>query len=242
MVQPEHEDTTSLPQVYANSKPATGWSDERRRETLSMTTRILLIRHGQTTWNREARFRGQADVPLDETGVRQAQATAAYVAARWPLQAVYTSPLSRARDTATAIAAAQGLTPQHLAGLLDIHFGDWQGMALSDIQQRYPDMMRVWAETPHRMHFPNGESLNDVRQRATAALQATIAAHPQATAALVAHTVVNQVLLCAVLDLGNDHFWAMAQETCAVNVIEWNGNRYRLTLMNDTSHLWQQAQ
>jgi len=205
-----------------------------------MKTQILLIRHGQTQWNREARFRGQTDIPLDETGLAQAQVTAEYVAARWPVTAVYASPLRRAMQTAEAIASARGLTVQPLEGLIDIHFGELQGMAFSEAQTRYPDLMRAWWKAPHTVRFPGGESLSVVRQRGTAVLREVADRHPGETVAMVAHTVVNQVLLCAVLDLELDHFWIVKQDTCAVNLIEWDAEweRYRLALMNDTSHLW----
>ncbi len=203
-----------------------------------MATHILLIRHGQTVWNAEARFRGQADVPLDETGLWQAQATAEYVAARWPLQAVYASPMGRALQTADAIAAAQGLEAQPLDGLLDLNFGEWQGMSLSDVKARWPDLCRAWFEAPHTVHFPGGEGLDEVRQRSATALREVAARHAGETVAMVGHTVVNRVLLCAVLGLGNDRFWYLGQDTCAVNLIEWDGKRYLLRLVNDTSHLW----
>jgi broad specificity phosphatase PhoE len=203
-----------------------------------MTTHVLLIRHGQTTWNLDDRPRGRADVPLDKVGRWQAQATAEYIAARWPLSAVYTSSLSRAMDTAAAIAIAQGLQVQPLEGLLDVDYGEWQGLPLSSIEARYPDLFRTWAETPDKIYFPGGEGLEEVGQRSTTALRGVIARHPEETVALVAHATVNRVLLCAVLGLGNDHHWQLNQDTCAVNLIEWNGRQYRLSLMNDTSHLW----
>jgi len=203
-----------------------------------MTTYVLLIRHGQTAWNREARFRGQTDVPLDETGLRQARATAEYVAARWSPVAIYASPLRRAMETADALASLRGLTVRPLEGLMDVHFGQLQGMAFSEARARYPDLMLAWRDAPHTVQFPDGESLEVVRQRSTEALREVVGRHEGETVALVAHTVVNQVLLCAVLGLGNEHFWSVRQDTCAVNLIEWDGRRYRLALMNDTSHLW----
>ncbi|MGB9777691.1 MAG: histidine phosphatase family protein [Anaerolineae bacterium] len=200
---------------------------------------IILVRHGQTAWNEPGeRIRGRSDVPLSQEGIAQARATARYIAARWPLTAVYSSPLSRAMETARAIAEAQGLQAQPLEGLIDLSFGEWEGLPIPEIQDRYPDLWRAWREAPHTLRFPGGESLDVVRERSMAALEETIRRHPGETVALVAHRVVNQVLLCAVLDLGNDHFWQVAQDTCAVNQIEWNGKFYRLVLMNDTSHLW----
>lgn len=201
-------------------------------------TRIVLVRHGQTAWNRKPRFRGQADVALDEFGLRQAQATGRYLAARWPVVAVYASPLRRAMQTAEAIAHAQGLSVQPFQGLLDINFGDLQGVLLDEVAQRYPNLHKAWLEAPHTVHFPGGEGLDDVRSRVVAGLNEVVAHHPEQAVAMVSHTVVNRVLLCAVLEWGNDHFWRLQQETCAVNVfdVEKDG-AFTIALLNDTCHL-----
>ena len=201
-------------------------------------TRIVLIRHGQTVWNREARFRGQAKVELDEFGRRQAEVTGRYVAARWPVVAVYASPMQRAVQTADAVARAHGLTVRPLEGLMDIDFGEWQGCLAEEMEQKYPALFRNWTESPHTMHFPGGEGLDDVRARLVVALDRVVARHPDQTVALVSHTVANRVLLCAVLGLGNDHFWRLAQETCAVNVFDAEDDTtYTVVHLNDTSHL-----
>lgn len=204
-----------------------------------MTTRIVLIRHGRTVWNREQRFRGRVDIPLDETGLGQARATARYVAARWPMVAVYTSPLIRAVQTAQAVASAQGLQPQTMPDLMDLDFGECQGRLGSEVHAQYPDTLQAWLAAPHTVRFPGGEGLDEVRQRCQRALRTVVERHAEQTAGLVAHAVVNRVLLCAVLAVGNDHFWQLEQEPCAVNLIEWHEGGARLVLMNDTSHLWE---
>ena len=201
-------------------------------------TRIVLVRHGQTVWNREERFRGQADVELDEFGLKQAEATGRYLAARWPAVTVYASPMRRVMQTAEGIARAQGLTVHPLEGLLDINFGEWQGRLADEVAQHYPDLYQAWLEAPHTVHFPGGEKLDDVRSRVVAALDEVIAHHLGQTVALVSHTVVNRVLLCAVLGLGNEHFWRLRQETCAVNVFDAEENgTFTIVLLNDTCHL-----
>jgi broad specificity phosphatase PhoE len=201
-------------------------------------TRIVLVRHGRTAWNRQPRFRGQTDVPLDEVGVQQAEATGRYLAARWPVVAVYASRMSRAMKTAEAIARAQGLTAQPHEGLLDINFGTWQGLSPEDVSQLHPDLFRAWVEAPHTVKFPEGESLEIVRQRIMAGLEDIVARHTGQSVALVSHTVANRVLLCAVLGLGNEHFWRLKQETCAVNVFEAEEDgTYTIALLNDTCHL-----
>ena len=201
-------------------------------------TRIVLVRHGQTAWNREIRFRGQIDVPLDEFGLEQAEATGRYVAARWPVAAVYASWMGRAMQTAAPIARAHDLTVQPMAGLLDIDFGEWGGLSPDEVAQRYPNLLRAWYDAPHTLQIPGGESLSLVRERALSGLAEVTARHSDETVALVSHSVVNRVLLCAVLGLGNEHFWRLKQDTCAVNVFNVNDNGiFTLVLMNDTCHL-----
>lgn len=202
-----------------------------------MTTRIVLIRHGQTIWNRENRFRGQLDPELDEVGVRQAETTARYVAARWPVAAVYCSPLSRAHRTAQAVAQAQGLIAQPFEGLLDIHFGEMQGLGPREAYERNPDLLKEWMESPHTVSFPGGESLSDVQRRVSTGVVELVARHTGQTLALVSHTVVNRVLACAVMGWSNAYFWRLEQDTCAVNIIDVKEDGTTvLVLWNDTSH------
>jgi broad specificity phosphatase PhoE len=202
------------------------------------TARIVLVRHGQTAWNKEPRFRGRADLPLDEIGFKQAKATGRYIAERWPVDAVYASPMRRAMQTGDAIAEAHGLTAEPFDGLLDIDFGKWQGYSPDEVGERYPDLLQAWFEAPHTVHMPDGESLHDVRNRVVAGLNEVIERHAGHAVLLVGHTVVNRVLLCAVLGLGNEHFWRLRQDTCAVNVFDADDDRtFTIVLLNDTCHL-----
>lgn len=103
-------------------------------------TRFLLVRHGQTAWNEPERFRGREDLPLNEMGRRQAESVARRIARDWPdVVAVYASPLQRTMQTAEAIAHARGLTPQPLAGLLDLDYGAWQGLSHQEAAARYDE-------------------------------------------------------------------------------------------------------
>ncbi len=206
------------------------------------TTQIVLVRHGQTAWNRQpggsVRFRGQANPPLDDVGLKQAAITARYLAKRWPVDAVYASPMERAMQTAKAIAEAQGLTVESFEGLLDIDFGNWQGHTPDEVKRHYPDLLRAWFEMPHMVQIPGGENLDIVRERAVAGLNAVVERHQDQTVAMVGHTVVNRVLLCAVLGLSNEHFWRLQQGTCAVNVFEVDkAGSATMVVLNDTSHL-----
>jgi len=205
-------------------------------------TRFVLVRHGQTEWNRVERFRGRADIPLNETGLAQAKALAhrlAGIRCSWPLAAVYSSPLQRTMDTAKAIAREFGLEVKPLEGLLDIDYGAFQGLTPEEAEERYPDIYRQWLREPHLVHFPQGESLAQLRERVWESLPELAESHQGETVVLVGHKIMNKVLLCAILGLDNSHIWQIGQDEAALNVFEWPSY---LTLLNDTCHLsfWQE--
>jgi hypothetical protein len=110
----------------------------RVREMTIIMTHILLVRHGQTAWNRIDRFLGQADVPLDEVGIAQAESTAQRIASQWRVNAVYSSPISRALNTAQAVARLFNLSVQPHSGLTDINFGLWQGLSPEQVRASWP--------------------------------------------------------------------------------------------------------
>jgi broad specificity phosphatase PhoE len=203
-------------------------------------TRIILVRHGQTGWNVGAgsgeRFRGRVDLPLDDTGLAQAQAVAERLADH-PIVAVYSSPLKRAVETARPTAQQLGLPVQPLPGIIDVNYGDWQGLSHPEVATSYPDLYPRWLETPQRVRFPHGESLRQVRLRGMAALKEVAARHEGQVILLVAHQVVNKVLVCAMLGLNNSHFWHIRQDNACLNVFEHQDGIFTAVLINDTCHL-----
>ena len=202
-----------------------------------MATTFILVRHGQTEWNRVERFRGRADVPLNETGLAQAAATGRRVAGQWRPDAIYASPLSRAVVTAEAIAAPVDLPVLRLPGLVDIDYGDWQGLTPDEARAAWPDLVHAWYTAPETVQIPHGESLDALRERAMAAVHALADRHAGQTIALVSHTVVNRVILLAILGLGNERFWRVRQDNCALNVFEAERGDFTLVSLNDTCHL-----
>jgi len=183
------------------------------------------------------RFRGRADVPLNDTGMSQAEATGQRVTAEWRPVAIYSSPLSRSVRTAEAIARHHDLPVQINAGLTDIDYGLWQGLTPDEARQRWPEMVEAWYKTPHEAQIPGGESLDVIRTRAMDAVTSLAEQHAGQTIVLVGHTVVNRIILLGVLGLGNEHFWRLRQDTCAINVFEYEDGEFTLVSMNDTCHL-----
>ena len=200
-------------------------------------TRIILVRHGQTEWNRVERFRGRADVPLDQAGVAQAEAVAQRIAAEWQPAAVYSSPLARAVMTAEAIAKPLSLTARIHQGLVDIDYGQWQGLTPDQVQERWPEIHHAWYSAPGAAQIPGGETLAELHVRGLAAVRGLASLHEGQTIVLVGHTVINRVILLGVLGLGTDRFWRLRQEPCAISVFEAEGGDWTLVSLNDTCHV-----
>ena len=130
-----------------------------------MTTTIVLVRHGETDWNRERRFQGHADTSLNEAGRAQAAELAELLRAEG-LSAVYTSPLRRASQTAEIVAARLGLRAWELDPLREIDVGDWQGLTVDEVRTRFPEL----AEVAWHAGWPNGETYDQLAARVVPAL------------------------------------------------------------------------
>jgi phosphoserine phosphatase len=202
-----------------------------------MTT-IILTRHGETAWNvAPVRYRGRADIPLTDTGVAQARAVSRYIDARWRPQAVYASPLERCLVTARAIGEPRGLSPTPLAGLVDIDYGEWQGLTEAEVVERWPDAARTWERTPQLAAIPGGEPLAALFARAWSALCDVLQRHAHGTIVLVGHDSVNRVLLLGALGLPLSRYRRLAQDNCAINEIKFIDDEFTIRSINETSFL-----
>ncbi len=198
-------------------------------------TEIILARHGETKWNVEEVFRGRIDIELNETGIKQAELLAEYLSAV-KIEAIHSSPLKRALKTAEVIASYHQLEVEIAPGLIDMDFGEWQGLSPQEVKDKYPKLYAEWASQPDKVKIPAGESLNDVRERAIGLIDEIIARYTE-TVVLVSHRVVNKVLICALLGLDNSHFWNIRQDTCGITTFTYEDERFILTEHNNTSYL-----
>jgi len=201
-------------------------------------TNVILVRHGQTEWNRVERFRGHADVALNEAGLAQAEAAGERIFRQWKPSAVYASPLSRAVKTAEAIAKHYDLPVQVHPELIDIDFGKWQGLTPDEVQEQWPDEHYAWYHSPELAQIPDGETLDALRARAMRTVNELVSRHPGQTIVIVGHTVINRIILLGVLGLDNDRFWHLSQDTGAINVFEAESQDFFIASLNDTSHLY----
>ena len=148
-----------------------------------MTT-ILLARHGETDWNREGRFQGHADPPLNETGRAQAAELAAELAGI-RFAAVYSSPLRRALETAELVAATHGLDPVAIDALREVDVGSWQGLTRAEIGVRFPEQLSRWLDD--LQGWEDGESYEAMGRRVVSALLELAAAHEGERVLAVTH-------------------------------------------------------
>ena len=202
-------------------------------------TAIILVRHGETEWNVSEVFRGRIDIELNQTGIKQAELLAEYLSKR-KLDAIYSSPLQRAVKTAEIIAGYHKLPVEIAPGLIDFDYGKWQGLPHQEVKDKYKELYAEWISRPEKVRIPAGESLNDVRKRAMRVVSEVIATY-EGTVVLVAHRVVNKVLICALLELDNSHFWNIRQDTCGITTFACENERFILTEHNNTSFLTQKA-
>jgi broad specificity phosphatase PhoE len=148
-------------------------------------TKIFLARHGESAWNRERRFQGHADPPLTDEGRRQAAALADDLADA-PIEAVYTSDLARARETAEIVAQRKGVRVHVVSALRENDIGSWTGLTAEEARARFPDDYRRW-ESGEGPGWSDGEQYPEMAARVLAALREIVAAHPGGSVLIVTH-------------------------------------------------------
>lgn len=199
-------------------------------------TRIILVRHGETTWNVEGRYQGQEDTPLSQRGLQQGQLLAEGLR-NLPIDLCISSPLQRSYQTCKFCADLHKLPVATDERLLEINHGTWEGVLAKDIEAQYPQEFHQWYTQPHLVQMPGGENLEDVRRRVRAAFDDYAAAYPNQTILVAAHDAVNKAIICDLLELSMEHFWQIKQDNTCINVLEYQDGIWRIVLLNSTAHM-----
>jgi probable phosphoglycerate mutase len=197
---------------------------------------LLLVRHGQSTWNREHRIQGQLDPPLSEEGRRQAASLARRLAGR-RLAGFYASDLKRAWETAQAVATANGIEPEPAAGLREIFLGDWEGLRTHELAERFPEAWARWTDEPNWDLVPGGEGAAMFETRVIAALDAIFEQHGHGDVLAVTHGGVIQVALHRVVGRPSHGLFPFKIQNASISVIEKRDGRMVIAGVNDTGHL-----
>lgn len=201
-------------------------------------TRLLLVRHGESTWNQERRVQGQLDPTLSELGRRQARALADRLRGR-RLAAFYSSDLRRAWQTAELVAEAVGAAPVPLPGLREIALGAWEGKTREELMAEFPAEWESWARRPSWDIVPGGEGAGSFEARVLATLAEVQRDLARGDVLCLTHGGVIQVALGSVVvpGRGSDGLFPFLIENCSVTVLQRTGVRTVVTAVNDTCHL-----
>lgn len=199
--------------------------------------RLLLIRHGETPWNRERRVQGcRSDTELGQRGREQAEKIA-LVLRKQRVDAIYSSPLKRAVDTAKAIAQACGLEVKVASELREIDAGELEGLSQEELRKRYKEFWKEWRESDPSFPLPGGESLEEVQRRAWGEIERIIERHPEETVAVIGHLLANLAIICRAVGLDLGHMGRLRQDPAAINILQITQQGNSLLLFNDTCHL-----
>jgi alpha-ribazole phosphatase len=182
-------------------------------------TKLLLIRHGQTEWNVECRWQGQTDVPLNLKGIEQAAQLAQRLQSSG-LDAIYSSDLCRALQTAQILAETVELPVIVDARLREVYQGEWEGMLVSEIEQRDPAKFQLRFENPLAFTTPGGETTLQVQERVLSAVQEILAKHSGETVAIVSHGFVIALLLVNYRDIPIEKVWGLIPQNGEVQELE----------------------
>jgi len=200
-------------------------------------TRVLLVRHGATQLSAEDRFSGADGVELSEEGRRHVHALAERLA-DYPIHTVYTSPLSRTRETAAIIARGRALPVETRDGLREIGHGHWEGRSRRDVEQAHPAEYAAWEADPYTFAPEGGESGVAVLARALPVIREIVVSHPSDTILVVSHKATIRLILASLLGFdARGYRDRLDQAPAALNILEFKTpTQPRLMLFNDVSH------
>lgn len=200
-------------------------------------SKIYLIRHGETEWNREGRSQGCSnDIPLSDVGLIQADAIGKRLKNE-KIDLFFSSSLSRAFQTANAIARYHKKEVVMKKEFMEISFGEWEGLRIDEIKEKYIDIYKIWRDTPNIVRIPGAETLLEIRERSMTKLMEILNLNKDKNVLVVSHGITIKVLIASMMgiDLANLH--KIRQDNTSLNIFEFKENSFYTSLINDTCHL-----
>ncbi len=197
---------------------------------------LILVRHGETEWNRQQRCQGSSDIPLNENGRSQAKKLAEFLESE-NIDAIFSSGLKRARETAREIAKHHKLQIRVDENFNEMDQGDFEGVHFSEIREKHSDKLKVWTENPEHFCIPGGESMFEVQQRAMKALMELQKKWQHSRVMVVSHNLTIVTLLCRFKGMPMLRFREFQIDETSRTVVICDDRKYTVSLLNDTSHL-----
>ena len=200
-------------------------------------TEIIIIRHGETEWNKTGRFQGHSDVPLSAEGRAQAAALGKNLVVDH-VDAIYASDLTRAMETAAPLAQRFGLEVISDPLLRELNFGAWEGRNFNDVNAENPNAMKNFYTDPEQADIPESEPFPEFQRRVAGRVREIVAHERGKRVVIVSHGASIRILLADLLSMPIRSIWHLSQLNTAVNKIRFEDDGFAVvTLMNDTSHL-----
>jgi len=199
-------------------------------------TRLLLVRHSRSAWNSEGRIQGQADIPLDEIGLQQAQRVAERLKAQ-PIDVFYSSPLQRARATAEVLAEKIDLPITCDARLMEYDFGVISGLTWEGVVANHPEFARRWDDDAWAVPIAGSEGRVHFAARVMAVMNDIIARHPEQQVAIIAHGGTFNVYLAKMLGLDLKRRHPFHFGNASISLVEMDNGMFHIHFLNDKCHL-----
>ena len=199
--------------------------------------KIILVRHGETSWNKEQIFRGRKDIELNRNGLLQAKNIRKYLSNEH-VDAIYSSPLIRAVSTAKEIVKYHKLDVRIAKELIDFDFGVWEGLTIKQVQNKYSKQFNIWETNPESLKIPKGETIPDLEKRLKEFINYLKINYFEQTIVIVSHRVVLKLFVLLTVGFGIDYFWSIKLDPCSISIVEsLDKNRFILTRLNEIPHL-----
>lgn len=200
-------------------------------------TKIILVRHGECQGNREGLFRGRSNFPLNEVGLVQARELAKELKLFQPIR-IFTSPLTRAKQTAEAISQECEVELEERDGMNNIELGPWEGKSKLNIAEKYPNEWQIWLNQPEKLAIPGMESLDCIQERAKKDLSEIIKQFYGKTFVIVSHRAVLKPLIASCIGIHKPYFWRIHLDTASYSIIHFEEFKgFILVQLNQTKHL-----
>jgi len=198
--------------------------------------RLIVVRHGETLWNRENRVLGHTEIELTERGRKQAQRLALALKDE-KVTAIYSSPLRRARETADKIARVHNMGVVTDDALKELDAGELDGLTFNEVMERYGDFLKEWMEDAPSLRMPGGESLAELYDRTWAALERIVSQHPDGAVILVSHSFAIMSIISRALGMSLSNFRRLRLTVASISILNFGQRGISLLQFNDTCHL-----
>ena len=198
--------------------------------------KLILVRHGETKWNHENRVVGHTGMALNSNGRKQAGLLAQALKDK-EVSCIYSSPLRRARETADAIARAQGLHVVNVDALKEVDAGELEGLTFDEVVERYGDFFQEWIKDAPSLKIPGGESITELRERAWPAVEWIVSEHPGGVVIAISHSLAILSIISRALGMNISDFRRLRLSVASISVLDFGEHVASLVLFNDTCHL-----